>query len=303
MQRTVIRSLALVLALGTAPSAQQATFSTCTRTVAVYTTVSDQHGRLVSNLDRDAFEVDDNGKAQEITLFAHEVQPITAVVLLDRSVSMRANFDLVEQAAEAFVGELQPVDRARIGSFSNRVQVAPSDFTGNHVELLEILRADLQEEGPTPLWNALDVGITALVRKQGRRVIVVFTDGVDNPANFERDNSSLKHVMKRAEQNEVIVYAIGLSGNPLGGTPCEKPDAGLTKLAAQTGGGYVELVSTDDLAGAFKRVADELHSQYVIGFTPPTLDGRTHALKVRVRNARMSVRARKTYVAAPLEAN
>jgi Ca-activated chloride channel homolog len=303
MQSTAIPSLALVLALGTAVSAQQGIFKTCTRTVAIYTTVSDQHGRLVPNLDRDAFEVDDNGRAQEITLFANEVQPITAVVLLDRSVSMRANFDLVEQAAEAFVAELHSADKARIGSFSNRVQVDPHDFTSNRLELLKILRTDLQEEGPTPLWNAVDAGIRSLAHQQGRRVILVFTDGADNPANFERDNSSLRHVTKRAEQNDVIVYAIGLSGNPLGGAPCERPDAGLSKLAAQTGGGYFELESTDRLAGAFKQVADELHSQYVIGFTPSTLDGKTHALKVRIRNARMTARARKTYVASPLDAN
>jgi Ca-activated chloride channel homolog len=303
MQSRVLHSLALALVFGTAVSAQQVIFKTCTRTVAVYTTVSDQQGRLVPNLDRNAFEVADNGKTQEITLFAHEVQPITAVVLLDRSVSMRASFPLIEQAAEAFVAELQPVDKARIGTFSNRVQIDPRDFTSDHLELLSILRTNLQKEGPTPLWNAVDAGISALVRQQGRRVILVFTDGADNPANFERDNCSLKHVMKRAEQNEVIVYAIGLSGNPLGGTPCEKPDPGLAKLAAQTGGGYFELMSTDNLTGAFKRVADELHSQYVIGFTPPTLDGKTHALKVRIRSAKMTARARKTYVAAPLQAN
>jgi Ca-activated chloride channel homolog len=303
MQSTVIRSLVLVLAFGAAASAQQVIFKTSTRTVAVYTTVADQHGRLVSNLDRNAFEVTDNGKEQEITLFAHEVQPITAVVLLDRSISMRANFELVEQAAEVFVAELQSFDKARIGSFSNRVQVDPHDFTSDRLELLEILRTDLQEEGPTPLWNAVDAGITSLVHQPGRRVILVFTDGADNPANSEEDNCTLKHVMKRAEQNEVIVYAIGLSGDPLGGAPCEKPDAGLAKLAAQTGGGYFELVSTDDLSGAFKRVADELHSQYVIGFTPSRLDGKTHALKVRIRNARMTARARRTYVATPSQAN
>ena len=200
-------------------------------------------------------------------------------MLLDRSGSMRANFKLVEQAAEQFVDAMRPADKARIGSFSNRIQVDPRDFTSDHEELLEILRTELQEEGPTPLWNAVNVGITALLHQQGRRVVLVFTDGVDSPMNFSSDNNSLKDVMKRAEEEDVMVYAIGLAGADRhagvrrrrggggprrarrrrrfggfggrgggggGGRPLDvdKPDEGLPKIAAATGGGYFELTST-----------------------------------------------------------
>src|SRR5438128_2875593 len=139
-------------------------------------------------------------------------------MVLDRSGSMRANFELVEKAAEEFVHDLLPADKARIGSFANRIQVDPRDFTSNHEELLTILRTDLQEEGPTPLWNAVNVGITALLHQQGRRVVLVFTDGMDEPMNFSTTNSSLKSVMKRAEEEDVMVYAIGLSGQQGGGS-------------------------------------------------------------------------------------
>ena len=149
--------------------------------MAVYATVTGPDGRLVPDLPRDAFAIDDNGKRQDITLFANTIQPITAVVLLDRSGSMRANFRLVEQAAERFVDALQPGDKARIGSFSNRIQIDPRDFTSDHGELLTILKSELQPEGPTPLWNAIYVGMTALLHQQGRRVILVFTDGMDSP--------------------------------------------------------------------------------------------------------------------------
>ena len=76
---------------------------------------------------------------------------------------------------------MQPDDKARIGSFSNRIQIDPRDFTSDHGELLTILKSELQPEGPTPLWNAIYVGITALLHQQGRRVILVFTDGIDSP--------------------------------------------------------------------------------------------------------------------------
>ena len=156
-------------------------------------------GRLVPDLPREAFAILDNGKPQVLSLFANDVQPITVVILLDRSGSMKANFTLVQQAAERFVDVMLPSDKARIGSFSNRIQIDPRDFTSSHEELQAILRTELQEEGPTPLWNAVNVGITALLHQQGRRVVLVFTDGMDSPFNPGSSNNSLKDVMRRAE--------------------------------------------------------------------------------------------------------
>jgi VWFA-related protein len=317
--------------------AQQPTFSLGNRTVAIYATVADAGGRLVPDLTPDRFQIDDNGKRQELTVFANDVQPITVVMLLDRSGSMRRNFSLVEQAAEAFVNAMGPADKARIGSFANRIQVDPRDFTSDHDTLINILRTELQPEGPTPLWNAVNVGITDLLHQEGRRVVLVFTDGMDAPMNFSQTNSSLNDVMKRAEEENVMVYAIGLAGGGprggyggyggrrpggggwgggrggfggfgggrggrggyggFGGRPmqADKPDEGLPKIAAATGGGYFELTSTDDLAATFTRVADELHHQYALGFTPTTLDGKMHKLEVRVSQNGATVRARRSY--------
>src|SRR5437016_6782031 len=107
--------IAIVLGLGVGAAAlQQPTFKDIVRTVAVYATVTDSAGRLVPDLGREAFQVDDNGKLQPLTVFANEVQPITVVMMLDRSVSMRRNFELVEKAAEKFVEELGPNDKARV---------------------------------------------------------------------------------------------------------------------------------------------------------------------------------------------
>jgi VWFA-related protein len=336
--RVLCAAVALATCGGAVAALQEPNFKAGNRTVAVYATVKNADGRLVPNLPRDAFTIFDKGKRQELTLFANEIQPITVVLLLDRSGSMRANFRLVEQAAEDFVTEMQPGDKARIGSFSDRIQVDPADFTGDHGRLIEILRTDLQPAGPTPLWNAVSVGITALLHQQGRRVVLVFTDGADAPMNGSM-KASLKDVMKRAEEEDVMVYAIGLAGQdgrggrgPYGGgrrggggggrgrggrgggmgrggrgggsgygrgrgSATGKPDEGLPKIAAATGGGYYELTSTDNLRSTFARVADELHHQYVLGFTPGVLDGKMHPLEVRLADPGMTARARKSYLA------
>jgi Ca-activated chloride channel family protein len=293
--------------------AQQAhVFKSGARTVAVYATVTGPDGRLVPNLPRDAFTIHDNGKPQPLTLFANDLQPITVVLLLDRSVSMVRNFRLVEKAAEQFVLAMLPGDKARIGSFSNRIQVDPRDCTSDRDELIRILRSELQEEGPTPLWNAVNVGITALLRQPGRRVVLVFTDGMDSPLSFGSRNASLKDVIKRAGEEDVMVYAIGLAGSAGGGGYggpgrrhsrggggrfLDRPDEGLPKLAAATGGGYFELSRASDLSATFAQVADELHHQYALGFTPPSLDGKMHALEVRVTGAGLLARARRSYLA------
>ena len=336
MCRTFSRVAALFTAsvgvVMAAPQTQPPAFVAATRTVAVYATVTNARGRLVPDLSRDDFAIDDNGKRQTLTLFANDIQPITLVMLLDRSGSMKPNFDLEEQAAEAFVREMLPADKARVGSFAKSIQVDPPDFTSDRDALLKILRSELQEDGPTPLWNAVNTGIDKLLVEQGRRVVLVFTDGVDMPMNFSNRNKSLKDVMKRAEEENVMVYAIGLAGQNgmpgpvgrgdrggrggmgpgafggLGGRglggysgsqpQMEKPDEGLPKIAAATGGGYFELTSPRDLAATFAKVADELHHQYALGFTPERLDGKMHELTIHLSKPDLSARARKRYMAS-----
>jgi Ca-activated chloride channel family protein len=321
-----VAGLLAAVAPGASPSARQAqepVFRTGTRTVPVYVTVTDAEGRLVPDLGRDDFEIYDNGKLQTISVFASEIQPIMVVMMLDRSGSMVDNFRRVQQAAEQFVTRLLPADKARIGSFSYRVQVDPRTFTNDREELLRILYKELQEPGPTPLWNAVAVGMTGLLHQEGRRVVLVFTDGADNPGNDRATNVSLGDLMKRAREEDVMVYAVGLTGRaPMGGMGhrggyggrgryppppgggqvtgrAQKPDEGLAKIAAESGGGYFELESTDDLGASFARVADELHRQYAMGFSPEKLDGKTHKLEVRVKQPGMTARARKSYVATP----
>jgi VWFA-related protein len=294
----------------TATTARQQTFKSGANTVAVYATVTDRDGRLVPDLVREDFEIREGGKPQPITVFSNEIQPITVVMMLDRSGSMRGNFRLVEAAGEAFVRSLLPADKARIGTFAEAVKIEPAGFTSDQQELIRLLRSDMPIQGPTPLWNAVDEAIGALREQEGRKVVLVFSDGGDAPMNFRFNNRSIMDVMRRAQQENVMVYAVGLQttllrppggGGGLGGfggsMTSQRPDPGLAVVAEDTGGGYFELNRAEDLTATFARVAEELHRQYAIGFEPPKLDGKMHKIQVRVGKSGMKVRARKEYFA------
>ena len=304
--------------LATAHAQQQPpTFGTTTRTVAVYTTVTDSSGRLAANLTRDDFEVGDNGVKQELTVFSNDVQPITGIMLLDRSGSMMPNLALEVRAAEIFVRGMLAEDRLRIGNFGKDIVIQPDDFTSDRDALFKVLRGDLQQDGPTPLWNAIDRAIDKLLLEKSRRVVIAFSDGVDEPLDFSGHARSLKDEMKRAEDNDIMIYTVGVEGlaplqqqRPVQGfggrgvmpqrrneVTMQKPDEGMAKIAAATGGGYFELTSPADLLGKFDRVIDELHHQYALGFVPQKLDGKLHDLTVKVNKPGYTVRARKRYLA------
>ena len=209
--RTRISLCSVVLAFSVVvPAAQQAPqFRTGTHNVPVYVTAIDASGHLVTDLTQDDFVLLDNGQAQAITNFANNTQPITVVVMLDRSGSVEEHFPLIEAAAAEFVQHLTLDDEARIGSFAERIQLDPVSFTSDRDMLLEIIRTELQPIGPTPLWNATNVAMTALSSQPGRRVVLVFTDGVDAPLNG-RPNVAFADIRKRAEEEEIMVYGVGL---------------------------------------------------------------------------------------------
>ncbi len=207
-------------------------FRANTDLVSVYATVVDADGRIVTDLTAGDFDVLDNGKRQPISIFADDLQPITIVIMLDRSGSVTANFDLVREAAEELVGNLLPDDRARIGSFSRYVQIDPITFTSDRRELVRILRNELQSGGPTPLWEATSAAMQALSREEGRRVLLLFSDGKNSP-QFSQLEVEFDEVRERARREDVMVYAIGLA------TACDAAPApaGLDSLFFQRRGG------------------------------------------------------------------
>lgn len=280
--------------LAAAPASQQgATFKSGTRTVPLYLTVTDSTGRLVPDLQRDEFEILDNGVPTPTTLFVNEIQKITVVVMLDTSGSMTFQLDNLKEGAEQFMLRLLPGDKARVGSFSDKIIITPPMFSENRDELIRAVRNDIQFGNPTALWDATWRSMDAMEGLDGRRVVLLFTDGDDNYSK-----KSLKDCQQRALNEEFMIYGIGLRGTPGGGIT-QKPDAGLRKIAEETGGGYFELKGTADMNSTFTRVANELHSQYVLGFSPEKLDGKIHKIEVRVKQPGLTARTRKSYVATP----
>ncbi len=356
----MIRPTALVVALcclsALAAPQEQPVFKAGTSTVPVYATVVDASGRLVTHLTAGDFEIYDNGRRQTISLFDNRERPITIVVMLDRSVSMRSHFGLLEDAARAFVATMRPGDRVRIGSFADEIRIEPEAFTNDQRELIRIIDGRLVRAGATPLWGAVTAGLDALAGETGQLVLVVFTDGRDSPGIGHYVPFS--ETLARVSTEPPIVYGIGLDyicaetsrpdvgsgvvlaatqhvgAGPIAGSPqfprpgrpfpgpqfppqpiprprsrpwepsfgdCRSagPDPDLRRLVEVGGGGYFELNSTDDLAATFERVAHEIHTQYLLGFTPNELDGERHDLEVRVRQPGLIVRSRQSYLASP----
>ena len=269
------------------------TFKATTQIVSVPATVLDGQGRLVPNLEQDEFTVLDNGKPQPITFFQNETQPFTVVVMLDYSASMTSSLDLLRAAAEQFLLRMLPQDKGQVGAFSDKIEFS-GEFTNDRDDLISALR-DLQFGNPTRLWDAVDQSIDMLKPVDGRKVVLVFTDGDDTYSK-----TGFGSVLDHAKQNDVMVYAIGLQSTYFNGQRMvrSQPDRSLKKIAEETGGGYFELKKTDELAPTFSRVAQELHSLYTIGFSPAALDGKEHKLDLKMKQAGMTARARKTYVAS-----
>jgi Ca-activated chloride channel homolog len=262
--------------------------------VPVIATVTDATGRLVPSLEKEDFTILDNGKPQDISFFLNEVQPFNVVLMLDTSASMTANLDLLKAAAEQFLLRMLPADKGQVGAFSDKIQLSGT-FTNDRDDLIAALE-ELQFGNPTRLYDAINESMAALKPSEGRKVVLVFTDGDDTASRLGLDD-----VLDRARDEEVMIYAIGMQSEYFDGLRQvrTRPDRGLRKLAEETGGGYFELKKTDELAPTFTRVAQELHSQYMLGFTPATLDGKEHKLVVKMKQQGMTARARKSYVASP----
>ena len=296
---------------------QQPVFRGSGDAVRVFATVIDRDGRLVPGLQQDAFEVRDEGKPQPLTQFDNSPRPIRLVVMLDVSGSMHGNLELLRDASEQLFTRLSADDLARLGSFGERVTIGPQ-FTHDVHELEASLPRDIPPDAPTPLWRALDEAMDSFGDDANlRRVILVLSDGKDSgPLDLRHRVYSQGDVIDRARNDDVMVYAVGMHSRPqrpaggmLGGGGGigpgglrqalleGLPDPGLARVAEETGGGYTEIRYGEDLGAAFARVADELHSQYLIGFAPPRRDGKVHHIDVRVSGKGMKSRARRSYVA------
>jgi Ca-activated chloride channel family protein len=280
------RSFLLILALTSAVTAEvtHAQFATRVNQVEVYATVSDPSGRAVKGLAREAFTILESDTPQQITAFVAGEFPASVALAIDRSVSMAGRpLTMARTAGRAFIAGLKPDDRAMLIGISGHVDVL-SPLSADKAPLLKALEA-LDPWSTTALHDALIRSLDLLEGETGRRAVVVLSDGEDRYSE-----ATAAAVLNRARRSDVLIYpiAIGKRRAPL-----------FAELASVSGGRSFHLKDPRDLATTLKSIAEDLRSQYLIGYAPadPWRGDATEwrSITVRVNQPELRVRARSGY--------
>ncbi len=253
----------LFLCLVSAAQESDTTFKVDVKLVNVFVTVTDQHGAPIAGLKKENFELAEDEKAQKIALFDKEsALPLNIVLAIDTSLSTRKDLPLELASARRFVHAiLRPVDVLSLYGFSETV----SEITGFTPDLRVIDRAldHLRLGSATALYDALFLGSESLEPRQGRKVMVVITDGGDTMSKV-----NYQEAVRAAETAEAILYSIivvpieASAGRDTGG------EHALIQLSADTGGKYFYASSLAQLDGAFAQISDELRTQYLLAYYP-----------------------------------
>jgi VWFA-related protein len=258
--------------------------------------VTDKSGRLVTNLPQSAFQVFENGVLQPIKLFKREDVPVSMGLIIDNSGSMREKRQAVEMAALDMVRDSNPQDEVFIVNFNDEAYL-DADFT-NDPKILEQGLTKIDSRGGTAMRDAIRMSIDHLKEKAKRdkKVILVVTDGNDNASTM-----SLEALVRLAQQDDVLVYAIGLL------TEEEKREASKAKralgiLVENTGGQVFYPKDISEVDKIAHDVAHDIRNQYTIAYTPTNtaLDGSFRQIKIVLKAPGSPVaRTRSGYYAAP----
>ena len=294
--------LPALLALGVAATAPGAVsgqekaprFSVGVSAVALDVVVTDSRGRFVRGLTEDDFLIMEDGDPQELAFFTSEGTPVTALVLLDSSASVRANLRQVQSAANRFINRLPRGDAARIGFFHDRVVFGPR-FTDDMKEHIAVIN-QMRPQRSTHLYDALLASLQELSTVQDRKALLLFTDGDD-----EGSQASMEKALEAARRSRVSVYAVGLLGwSAASGMNIN--ERLLTQMAEYTGGRAFFPTSEKEMRKAFDAISEELHRQYRMAYFPPTSDGGSgwHNIEVRMTDRKnLVVRTRLGYYRPP----
>ena len=230
------------------------------RAVALDVLVTDHKGRFVSGLKRDDFTVLESGVPQELSFFTAGRTPVTVLVLLDSSASVRSNLLSVQKAANRFIDKLPRGDRARIGFFHNRVVFGPR-FTDDMEEHSAMIK-QMRPQRSTHLYDALVESLEKLEPVPRRKALLIFSDGED-----EGSQTTMEDALEAARRSHVSVYSVGLMGwSTEGGMHTNQ--GLLEEIARFTGGRAFFPDEPKQMRKAFDRIRDELHSQYRMGYVP-----------------------------------
>jgi Ca-activated chloride channel family protein len=205
---------------------------------------------------------------------------------------MTLSLDLLRAAAQQFLLRLLPADKGKVGGFNDKIEFI-TGFSSDRNSLVSALK-HLDFGNQTRLYDAVHASLDQLEKVEGRKVILLFTDGADFGSRLNSGKA-----LERARDGEVMIYGIGLETEFFNGQSVvrSKPDSILNRFANETGGGFFDLKKDADLNSSFTRIAQELRSQYLLGFSPAALDGKVHKLEVRVKRTGLKARSRRSYVA------
>ena len=281
-----ILSVLATFAFSQAQNQPPLTFGSSVEIINLTVTVTDAQGRLVPGLDREAFSVYEDGVKQELALFNKDRLPLSVVLLMDASASMDDKMGAAQNAAKRFVATLVPEDRARVVSFNNRIDVL-QDFTGDKTALNSGIDR-LRPAGSTALHNAFYVSIKDLQKEkqQGaaarRQAIILLSDG-ENTSSIVTD----EQVIDLARKAEISIYSIRLTTDyegDKGRAAFSQATHLLSVLARETGGQAFFPAQIQELDSVYDRIAEEMRTQYSLGYVPTNLkrDGRYRRIVVRV---------------------
>ncbi len=292
-----------------------------TNLVTIPVSVFDRNGLYIPNLRRTDFKIFDNGVEQEIAYFGTSDKPFTVILLIDTSPSTAYKIEEIQQAAIAFVDQLKPQDSVMVIEFDANVHVL-SETTNDRTAIYKaIKRADFG--GGTSLYDAVEFSLRKRLEKvEGRKAIVLFTDGVDTTSTKGRYETTIND----AEEADALIFPIyyntffsnrgGIGGgspfpnggiifgggNQRNGTSSAEYALGrkyLEDLADATGGRVFRPEATPGgLTAAFEGIAEELRRQYNVGFYPSAegQTGQKRQIKVRVNRPQLVIRSRESYV-------
>ncbi len=248
--------------------------------------VTDRRNRYVTGLGQNEFAVFEDGVRQKLSLFTHENLPISLVLLIDTSASMDEKLSAAQTAAIRFVKTLRPQDLAQVIQFNDRITVL-QDFSADHGKL-EAAVMNLKASGPTSLHNALYVSLKELGKQEDaggelrRRAIVLLSDGEDTASLVDDEQ-----VIELAKQTELSIYAIRLRRGGVRDRDrlsFSQATHLLTTLTRETGGQAHFPNSVSELDSVYDRIAEELRTQYSLGYVSANArrDGKWRRIVVRV---------------------
>jgi VWFA-related protein len=278
---------------------QQPSFRAGIDIVSLNVTVTDSQGHYITDLDQPDFSVFEDGVKQEVSFFTRRQQPIALSLLLDSSASMEDKIATLQTAATSFVRRLKPNDLGQVIDFDTRAEMR-QDFTTNH-SLLEAAIQQTSAGGSTALYNAIYIALKELKKIRAvneedvrRQALVLFSDGEDTSSLVSFDE-----VLDLAKRSETGIYTIALRGADTQTKGFREAEYVMRTLAQETGGRAFFPAKIEDLAGVYSQIADELASQYTIGYVSKNTrrDGGFRRVVVQVARPGVAPRTKLGYYA------